>query len=270
MHGAYEAGAEAAVRLSSRWGIGLGISYLPFSRSGEVSTDLFTQENYTHPPNQWGTISVEEKTARSPIYEVETVPITLSVYYLLPLGEKYQLYLGGGGGLYLGQYRYSEKYSYRFDYTDDQYSANSSVQYVDQYSSSGEFSEKAKTQAFGVHAAAALDIQISPSFLVSFEVLGRWANLDGWQGKKADAYDWTHTWGLWGAYSDKGSEDESYNGKLWRVDVRVDQTGKSYPRLVFSEEEPVSADYAAVRPAHINLNGLSVRIGFKFRFGKSR
>ena len=268
MHGTYEVGTEAAVRLSSRWSIGLGISFLPFSRKGEISTKLATQENYTHSQTQWGTVSLEETTSQSPSYEIETVPLTLSIYYLLPLGGKYHLCLGGGGGLYLGRYSYKEEYSYRFNYIDDQYSANSSVQYVDDYSSAGEYSETAKTQAFGLHATAALDIRISPAFFISFEVLGRWVNLGGWEGEKTDSYDWSHIWGLWGAYSDNGDVEESYDGKLWRVDVRSNQSGKSYPHLVFSEEEPVSADYAAVKPANVSLSGFSARIGFKFKFGK--
>lgn len=269
MHCTYEVGAEVMVKISSRWSIGLGTSFLPFSQNGEISTKYAAQQNYTISPSQWGTVSVEETTSQSPSYEIEAVPITLSAYYLLPLGEKYDLCLGGGGGLYLSRYRYKEEYSYRFNYTDDQYSANSSVQYVDRYSTAGEYSETAETQAFGLHAAAALDVRISPSFFITLEVLGRWVNLDGWEGEKADSYDWTHIWGLGGGYSDKGTEEESYDGRLWRVDVRSGQTGKSYPRLVFSQEEPVSVDYAAVKPANINLSGISARIGFKFKFGKS-
>jgi len=269
IHGAYEVGAEVMVKLSSRWSIGLGIGFLPRSQNGEISTKLASRENYTLSATQSGTVSREETTSQLPSYEVKAVPITLSAYYLLPVGEKYRLYLGGGGGLYSSRYRYHEEYSYRFNYTDDQHSAGSSVQYVDRYSSTGEYRETAKTQTFGFHGSAALDIKIRPSFFITFEVLERWVNFKGWEGEKTDSYDWTHTWGLWGAYSDQGETDESYSGKLWRVDVHSDQTGKSYPRLVFSEEEPVSADYAAAKPASISLTGFSARIGFKFKFGKS-
>lgn len=269
IHGTYEVGAEIIVDIFPRWSIGLGTSFLFFNRNGEISTRLATQENYTLSPSQWGSLSIEETTSQSPSYELEAIPITASAYYRLPLGEKYDLCLGGGGGLYVSRYRYKEEYSYRFDYTDDQYSANSSVQYVDRYSSAGEYSEAAKAQGLGLHAVAALDLRINPSFFITFEVLGRWVNLDGWEGKKSDSYDWSHVWGLEGAYSERGRVDESYDGNLWRVDVRSDQTGKSYPRLVFAEEEPVSADYAAVKPANINLSGISARIGFKLKFGKS-
>jgi hypothetical protein len=269
MHSTYEVGAEVAVSLSSRWSIGLGASVLSYGQKGEVSAKLATQENYILSPTRWGTVSLEEITSQQPENEFLTVPIILSVYYLLPLGEDYSLYLGGGGGLYLSRYRHKEAYSYSFNYTDNQFSANSSVLYVDKYASVGEYTETAKTQDFGLHAVAALGIRISSSFSIAFEVLGRWVNLDGWEGEKTDSYNWTHTWGLSGVYSENGKTEESYDGGLWRVDARSDQTGKTYPRLVFSGEKPVSADYTAVKPANISLSGFSARVGLKFRFGKS-
>jgi hypothetical protein len=269
LHSTFEVGAEVAVTLSSRWNIGLGATFLSFGQKGEISTRLASQENYTLSPTRQGTISLEELTSQQPEYEVLTVPVTLSIYYLLPLGGDYSIYLGGGGGLYLSRYRYKEAYTYSFNYTDNQLSADSSVLYVDKYVSTGEYKETAKTQDFGLHGIAGLDIRLSTSFSIAVEVLGRWVNLDGWGGEKTDSYSWTHTWGVSGVYSENGQTEESHDGKIWRVEARSDQTGKTYPRLVFSGEKPASADYTAVRPANISLSGFSARIGLKLRFGKS-
>jgi hypothetical protein len=269
LHSTFEVGAEVVVSLSSRWSIGLGATFLSFSQKGEVSTKLASQENYTLSPTRQGTISLEEITSQQPEYEVLTVPVTLSVYYLLPLGGDYSIYLGGGGGLYLSRYRHKEAYTYSFNYTDNQRSADSSVLYVDNYTSAGEYTETAKTRDFGLHGIAGLAIKLSTSFSIAVEVLGRWVNLDGWEGEKTDSYNWSHTWGVSGIYSENGQTEESYDGKIWRVEARSDQTGKTYPRLVFSGEKPISADYTAVRLANISLSGFSARIGLRLRFGKS-
>jgi hypothetical protein len=267
IHATYEAGAEVLLRLRPRWSVGLEINICPFSRQGEISTNLANEENYTVSPSGSGTVSLGEATSQSPLYELRIVPISLSVYYVLPLGSKYSLCLGAGGGLYLGRYKYNEAYSYSFDYVDSQYSGNSQVQYVDRSSSAGEYTETATARAFGYHASVGLDVRLSPSLSLTVEVLGRHANIGGWSGEKADSYDWDHSWGPWGAYSDSGHVDESGNGKLWRVDVHSAATGKLYPRVVFSDGEPFSAEYADIRPASINLNGFSLRAGIKFRFG---
>jgi hypothetical protein len=269
LHSTFEVGAEVEVSLSSRWSIGLGATFLSFGQKGEVSTKLASQENYTLSPTRQGTISLEELTSQQPENEVLTVPVTLSIYYLLPLGGDYSIYLGGGGGLYLSRYRHKEAYTYSFNYTDTQLSADSSVLYVDKYASTGEYTETARTQDFGLHGVAGLDIRLSSSFSIAVEILGRWVNLEGWEGEKTDSYNWSHTWGVSGVYSENGQTEESYDGKIWRAEARSDQTGKTYPRLVFSGEKPVSADYTAVRPANISLSGFSARIGLRLRFGKS-
>jgi hypothetical protein len=269
IHATYEAGLEALVRLRPRWSVGLGMTICAFSREGEISTNLTTQQDYTVSPSGSGTISLEEATSQSPLYELRVIPVTLSVYYLLPLGSKYSLCLGAGAGLYLGQYSYKEAYSYSFDYVDTHISGNKQVQYVDRSSSAGDYSETAAAQAFGFHASVALDVRLSPSLSLTVEVLGRRANIDGWSGDGTDSYDWNHSWGPWGAYSDSGHVDESNSGKLWRVDVPSSETGKLYPRVVFSDEEPVSAEYTETRPASISLNGLSLRAGIKLKFGRT-
>jgi hypothetical protein len=53
------------------------------------------------------------------------------------------------------------------------------------------------------------------------------------------------------------------------VDAASALTGKTYPRLVFSGEKPVSSDYRAVRPANLGLNGFSAKIGLHISFGNN-
>jgi len=47
------------------------------------------------------------------------------------------------------------------------------------------------------------------------------------------------------------------------VEFQTDDTGKSYPRLVLSEEKPLNASYYDAKQAMINLNGFSLRIGIR-------
>ena len=270
LRGILEVQAELAVRFSPRWSVGLAVGYVPGTTSGEVSTRLSEEEAYTLPSGGGGAISLEEETARLLRFELKAVPVLVTVYWSFPLRDNLQLSLGAGGGLYLGRYTYREEYIYTLDYSDTQNAAGGTTQYIDRYESAGEYGETASARSFGAHGLVGLDYRISPSLAITFEVVGRWAGLDDWRGEKTDAYEWSQTWGFGGGFSEEGQAEESAEGKLWRVDARGETTSGTYPRLVFGAEEPASSSYSNVRPARINLGGVSARIGFRFQFGERR
>jgi hypothetical protein len=270
MHGADEAGGEVIIRFTPRWSVGLGAAFLRQRRTGKISTTLITGEYSPLSPSQWIQTYLIEESSQFPLFIRETIPITLTLGYSVPLGETYELNLGIGAGVYLSSLSYEEEYSYRLEYTEDRHAGDSLVRYADWYDTSGRYTENTTSKAVGLHGKLGLDVRLTSFLFLSIEVLGRWVAAKNWEGNKSDAYEWWHTWGLWGSYSDSGKEEESYDGKLWRVDVRSDQTGNTYPRLVFSAEEPVSSSYTNVRPANINLSGFSIRVGLGLRFGRSK
>ena len=102
------------------------------------------------------------------------------------------------------------------------------------------------------------------SFII--EALGRWAEFKNLNSRFKDDYDWEHTWGYRGEFTDRGNRSEIKDGMLWLVEYMSDMTGKTYPRLVFSETRPQDTQYLEVRPARINLNGITFRAGLKISF----
>ena len=263
-----EAQAELAVRFSPRWSVGLAVGIIPGTTSGEVSTLLSDEEAYTLLSGEAGTIFLTEESARLLRYEIRAVPVLLTVYRSFPLRDNLELSLGVGGGLYLGRYACRDEYLYYLDYSDTQNTAGEPVRYFDLYELSGEYREKASARAFGAHGLVGLEYRISPSLAVTFEVVGRWAGLDDWRGEKTDAYEWSQTWGFGAGFSEEGEYEDSAEGKLWRVDARSELTLKTYPRLVFGADEPAASSNSNIRPARINLGGVSARIGFRFQFGE--
>jgi len=182
------------------------------------------------------------------------------------MGEGLRFFLGCGGGYYFGKITYEEDYQYDSDYRDDKNSSGSLSQYVNQYSSSGKYSEASTSRAFGLHGRWGVELEIRENLHFLIEVIGRWVDFGNWKGSKNDIYDWEHIWGFWGSNSDRDSFEEASEGKLWMADFISDETGKSYPRFVFSEERPAFSSYAGAREAKINLNGFTLRLGFKMSF----
>jgi len=264
--GLWEGRAELLYSVSSRFEIGIGLEFLAKQVSGEMSWSLNQNESYFHSQNNYGNISIKEESFKQPKYNLQVIPVTLSAYYSIDFGKRLILAFGGGVGYYYGRLKYIEGYNYSFDYVDELTINDTLTKFVDQYSSSGEYSEKSTSHAIGFHGGASFELRISRRFSFVVEGLGRIVSFNEWEGQKSDKYSWEHTWGFWGAYYDQGNEQEVREGKLWLVEVLSRETGKSYPRFVFSKEKPVSSFYEDVREAGINLDGFSLRIGFRVHF----
>lgn len=258
-----ESRAELLYSLSSRFRIGVGVELLTRQLAGNMSWTFNQEESYFLSEDEFGDISIEEESIQGPKYKIQALPIILTLSYSFPVSEKSAFFLQAGAGYYFGRLKYTEIYFYTFDYSDDRNEKGVFTRFVDQYSSSGEYSEETTSRAIGFHGGAALEIKISTRLAFVVEALGRVVSFNGWKGHREDEYSWEHTWGFWGANRDQGEELDSREGKLWLGDFFSSETGKNYPRLVFSEEEP--SIYNNIREARINLNGLSLRIGFRIQ-----
>lgn len=270
MKAALEAGVELEVAFSPRLSFGLGVGIMPGITSGKISTESATVQTTAISASASKTVAVEETTSRTPRAELGTVPVLLTAHYRFIRGERLSLVAGAGGGAYFGRYSYSEQYEYRFSSVEDLASAGSKSRSVDQSVASGEYLEEAQVIRWGVHGLVGLEYRLGDNLAAVFEVLGRWVTHGPWEGSKTDAYDWSHTWGPWGGYSDSGQVDESSDGELWTVEAVSDTTGKTYPRLLFSEKQPAGSGYASARRADLGLSGIAVRLGLKIGFGGRR
>ncbi len=266
LHFQWEGGVEVIYRLSSRFHLALGAELLTGTIHGEMTSSLDQEQDYFNSSDDYGTIFLDEQSVLQPRYSLRSIPLTLTIYYFFPAGKRVNFFLGCGGGFYLGKITYEEEYEYTFDYRDEKYLSASLLEFVDQYSSSGTYLEESTSHAIGFHAKSGLELKIRQDLLLFIEVQGRWANYSDWKGSWKDEYAWDHTWGYWGANFDRDSSEDVGEGKLWMVEFESDETGKSYPRFIFSKEKPVGSSYSGMRPAKINLSGVTVRVGIRLSF----
>jgi hypothetical protein len=263
MHGGPELGAEAVLKLSRRWSLSFSVGGVFHELAGQIFTHTWLDEDVTGSfPEPWS-VEFEQRTEQRPFYSRLTIPITLGLDYAVLLGTRWTLTLGGGGGFYWGKLDLQESYNITSESVASEPAADGALQYIDRLRTTGEYTEELTSTGFGLHGRLGLEYRLSPSLFLTCSFLGRWVNMSGWEGSRRDASEWSWEYGLWGAYSAEGRDEENEDGQLWRHDLRDDVTGKSYPVLVFGESAP-SPDS---RPAGINLTGLSVRIGLGFRFG---
>jgi hypothetical protein len=263
MHGTSEIGAEAVWSLSRRWSLSLGVGTIRQSARGDITTRTTRQENITIGSSEQWTVDFEQTTEQNPVYSKSTIPITLSLEYSLALDAKWTVTIGGGGGFYPSRLDLREAYDIQSESIREQQTGNGVVQYIDRLTTAGDYSEKTKNTAFGLHGQIGLDFQLSSSAFLSITVLGRWVNMKGWKGTRRDASEWQWIYGLWGANSAEGTDERTEDGQYWTSDLKDEKSGKSYPVVMFRDTELSSSS----KPANFNLSGVSIRIGLGFRFG---
>jgi len=263
MHGAAELGAEAVLTLSRRWSLSLGVGYVRQSTSGEITTGTTRSEVVAVEPDELWTVDFERTTRQNPAYTRTAVPITLSLDYLLAGRGRWTLRLGAGGGFYPGRLTLQESYELTSETISDLETANGAIRFIDRLSTSGDYTEKTKNSAFGLHGRVGLEIELGASSFLTVSVLGRWVEMKGWKGNRHDVSSWDWTTGLWGANSTAGTDERTEEGQYWVSVLKDEKSGASYPVLVFRDSAPSSSS----RPANISLSGFSVRLGFGFRFG---
>ena len=115
---------------------------------------------------------------------------------------------------------------------------------------------KGRDHALGYQAGLVLEYGISGTFSLFAEGGWRFVNFKNWSV----------------AYDDASNSltDTTRRATWWSVEQLSRDTGKSYPALIDSDQEPAGAIYEQVRKAEINFSGWTIQIGLKIRLGKSR
>ena len=264
MHWGLEFGGEAVWALSPRWSLSLGGGYILQKASGKITTQTTRREEIPVSPTGRSTLDFDGATEQNPVFTKSTVPIAISLHYFLALNTRWTLTLGGGGGIYLGRLEFRESYKLQSESTSEQQTGYGVVRYVDRLATVGEYSEKTKCTGYGVHGRIGLEFKLGPHVYLSIAALGRWVNMKGWEGTRADASQWQRIYGLWGELRAEGEEERTENGQYWAYDLKDEMSGKSYRLLAFRSEAPSSSS----RPANFNLSGISLHIGLGFRIGE--
>jgi opacity protein-like surface antigen len=168
-----------------------------------------------------------------PVFTV--VPVTLNGYYNFPVASKMNAYVKGGVGYYFATWDYQIRQE------------NELVGITIWEENEG----TAKDSGFGFQGGLAFEYSLSDSVSLFLEGAGRYVNLKSWD------VDNVYRNAL-------GTESET--GAFWYVEEYEEDTGKYYPSLELSDDEPSDPDYRNVRKVEINLSGIVFKVGVKFSF----
>ncbi|MCJ7579992.1 MAG: hypothetical protein MUP98_05590 [Candidatus Aminicenantes bacterium] len=213
-------GGELIFNFNPRFSIGLGAEYLRFTKQ---STKILTLEG--------------ESIDFSIDPSISAIPITLSFYYGIPLGNFLNVVVGVGGGYYLGQYK------------------NSTLQIIADEQVMLSFRSNKNT--IGAHGSLTFEFNIGRSLALIFGVSGRMAKLKNLMGTETFTYTTP-------SYTD--SEDYP-DLTLWYVEDEIFE-GRYYSSLIADNVKPETSYYRNVREAEISLSSMTLQIGILIRFGK--
>jgi len=213
-------GGELIFSFLPRLAIGLGAEYLRFT---EPSTKKLTSEGGSLD------ITLEPK--------ISAVPITLSLYYNLPIGGFLKVVAGVGAGYYLGKYSNSLHQTRGDEQITLLYESNKNT--------------------IGAHANLNFELNIGRTMALVFGVSGRFAVLKNLLGKDTLTYTVP-------AYSESGS---IYDQPLWYIEEEWFE-GLYYADLKAMEEKPVASYYRNVRKAEISLSSMALQIGILIKLSQ--
>lgn len=214
-------GGELVFNLHPRLSIGLGAGYLRFTKE---STKILTFEEDSID------FSVEPR--------ISAIPITLSLYYGIPLGNFLNVVVGVGAGYYLGQYE------------------NSLHQIIGDEQVTLSF--KSSKNTIGAHGSLNFEFNIRRSMALIFGVSGRFAKLKDLMGTETFTYTTP-------SYTDS---EEFAELTLWYIEDEIFNDARYYSSLIANDEKPEASYYRNVRKAEISLSSIALQIGILIRFGQ--
>ncbi len=168
-----------------------------------------------------------------PVFKV--VPVTLNGYYNFPVASKMNAYVKGGVGYYFATWDYKIRQE------------NELVGITIWEENEG----SAKDSGFGFQGGLGFEYSLSDSVALFVEGSGRLVNLKNWDVENINR-------------NALGTDSET--GAFWYVEEYEEDTGKYYPSLELSDDEPSDPDYRNVRKAEISLSGVVFKVGVKFSF----
>lgn len=167
--------------------------------------------------------------------EYSAIPIKLSGYYFIPVGEKMKVFVKAGVGYYIAKIKYNIQ-------VEEKLLDNTFVE-----QQTGE----AKDNGFGFHGGLGVEYRIATNFDLFVEGAGRYVNLKDWDVENNTTLPWS-------------SHYET--GKFWYADEYEETTDKYYGTLLVYKEMPEGPELKNVRKAEISLSGITFRMGVKIRF----
>jgi len=208
-----EGGVDLLVYLGQRFGVSLGASYLSGSQKHRLNIAS---------PDGLVTFGFDP--------EIEAIPVNVGLFYMLPLGNRFNLVVEAGGGYAFSRLLFNEQIQH-----DD---------IIQTLRSEG------KAGGISGFVRLALEAKISRGLFFFVEALGRYAKISGFEGSIDLLMN--------------GAIVESADGSFYSYDVSFpDWT----IRVVdFETEPPSGSGYSNVRETEIDFSGVSARAGIRIRF----
>jgi len=258
-------GAVVTIPLGEHFSLGLGGEIVRGTTSGLVSGSFRASWSESPVEGERRDITTEETSKRTPAYDLEAMPVSVLAFYAVPIGRGLRAYLGAGPGLYFGNLTFREEFEERLETTEVRTSGDTRTTYVNHYSATGLERQNMRSTTFGLLVLAGLEVRLGSGLRLVFEAGARRAVWSDWGGTRFLSTKWSHAWGENGRLTAGGNDESVTDGRLWAVEAPNPETGRSYDRLVVSPERPSSTAWQNVRPASIDVTGLSLRVGLTVR-----
>jgi len=201
----FQFGGELMYELSPSLAAGIEVGYLSASVESWFSR---TWHNY--------------KLTLTPT--LSAIPITLNIHYFMPLGASLKLHAVTGAGAFLSSLNYN------YDIQDSANPYN------------GTWKPKMKI-VFGAKAGVGLEFALTANIALTFDILGRFAEVQGFTGDYS---------GIYNGVAKSGTCTAFYYDFLG-----------TYPIVTLHEIAPSGAAFQNVREAKFSLSGVSALIGVR-------
>ncbi|NQT81069.1 MAG: hypothetical protein HQ555_11850 [Candidatus Aminicenantes bacterium] len=266
---------EILFNLNPSWSIGFGIEYLTheFLARDNIRelTYSFDESGTEYETGYYYDWLIEADDLWEPEYTLAAIPLTFNVYFYIPSKGTSELFITAGIGYYFGKLKYNETYEYVEGYQEDYYGDDDTYWYswIEDYSYEGTYSYEAKCQTIGFHGGIGINFRLTSNIFLVVEGNYRYVNFKNWEGNGSDnwSWDWEYGWSDLGFTNESEDVTEEWEGKIWYWEYDDPDTLKQYKRISLLEEKPeADVEIKNVRPAEINLNGFSLRVGIKISF----
>ncbi len=233
----YSFGAEFFVDFTPHIGIGVGAGYFQVTKKSEV-TRTYNYHSHAYDPDF---LSIAETI----FPQISVIPLIFNLNFGLPMGSVVKLRLSGGVGYYLGTVVWD--YTVKTKYTENKMEWES------------------KSNAVGFQGSLGFDFNLGKTIVFFIEGAGRYVELEDLSGNLTITENWF------------GIEDlETFeNAFLKYIEYNSYLTDEWYRLVSIDENGVIGSGFNNVpsfnsirveRNAVIDLTGISLRAGFKFRF----
>lgn len=256
-----EFGGEVILNLTPKLGVGLGVGYVIANKKGDYTLNYSSSGSYW-----WGTdIETETYTIKHD-FKGSAVPITLNFHFQTPLSPKFNFVAYAGLGYYMAKLKHSGNETLSYSYSYDSWYYYNQKETIDATATT---TDDAKCNKIGFQGGAGLEMLLTPTISVGFEVYGRMVNFNGfhgdmnYQGSSHTRY-WHELLGWW--YDETTTSSDSEKGNLYYWKWHSNYYNHDYATLGISENAPSGSGVSSVRKASINLNRLGAVFTVRFHF----